>query len=192
MHHPWDWTYLTDYLHMLVNSITILVVAIPEGLPLAVTLALAFSVKKLLQEKNLVRKLSACEVSASVTSVLSDKTGTLTENRMVVKRLLSLEDAWAGDRMKSTDLTEEDSHFKKILTEGKHLYCPELLTGNFCCAYTSLCFFAGFVLCSSASRVPDPDNPGCYLYEGNRTETALLDYAEELGASYNKIRLDNM
>jgi Ca2+ transporting ATPase len=57
-------------------AITVLVVAIPEGLPLAVTLSLAFSVKKMLTDKNLVRKLHACETMGGANIICSDKTGT--------------------------------------------------------------------------------------------------------------------
>ena len=56
------------------------VVAIPEGLPLAVTLSLAFSVKRMLNDNNLVRKLVACETMGGANNICSDKTGTLTKN----------------------------------------------------------------------------------------------------------------
>lgn len=59
-------------------SITVIVVAIPEGLPLAVTLSLAFSIKKMLYDNNLVRQLSACETMGGANCICSDKTGTLT------------------------------------------------------------------------------------------------------------------
>ena len=63
-------------------SITILVVAIPEGLPLAVTLSLAFSVNKMMKDNNLVRRLQACETMGGANIICSDKTGTLTRNEM--------------------------------------------------------------------------------------------------------------
>jgi len=63
-------------------SVTILVVAIPEGLPLAVTLALAFAVSKMMKENNLVRTLAACETMGGANVICSDKTGTLTKNEM--------------------------------------------------------------------------------------------------------------
>mmetsp|Transcript_5817 Transcript_5817/g.15174 ORF Transcript_5817/g.15174 Transcript_5817/m.15174 type:complete len:1075 (-) Transcript_5817:70-3294(-) len=91
-HSSWSWDYLSTYLDFLINGITVLVVAVPEGLPLAVTLALAFSVKKMLQENNLVRQLDACETMGCATTILTDKTGTLTQNRMTAVEL------WAGGR----------------------------------------------------------------------------------------------
>lgn len=63
-------------------AIAILVVAIPEGLPLAVTLSLAFSVDKMQKEQNLVRKMQACETMGGANIICSDKTGTLTRNEM--------------------------------------------------------------------------------------------------------------
>ena len=68
-------------------GVTIVVVAVPEGLPLAVTLALAYSMKKMMTDKALVRHLSACETMGGATAICSDKTGTLTTNQMTVVRL---------------------------------------------------------------------------------------------------------
>ncbi|KAK2591361.1 plasma membrane calcium [Conoideocrella luteorostrata] len=72
------------FMDILIVAITIIVVAVPEGLPLAVTLALAFATTRLLKENNLVRMLRACETMGNATTICSDKTGTLTTNKMTV------------------------------------------------------------------------------------------------------------
>ena len=74
----------SQFLDILITAITIIVVAVPEGLPLAVTLALSFATKRLLAENNLVRQLRACETMGNATTICSDKTGTLTQNKMTV------------------------------------------------------------------------------------------------------------
>merc|ERR1712159_622305 len=79
---------LSPYFKVLMKAfilgITVLVVAVPEGLPLAVTISLAYSVKKMMSDNNLVRHLDACETMGNATAICSDKTGTLTTNRMTV------------------------------------------------------------------------------------------------------------
>ncbi|MCO5550660.1 hypothetical protein L7F22_004149 [Adiantum nelumboides] len=67
-------------------AVTIVVVAVPEGLPLAVTLSLAFAMKKMMVDRALVRRLSSCETMGSATAICTDKTGTLTLNQMTVVR----------------------------------------------------------------------------------------------------------
>ncbi|CCH60201.1 hypothetical protein TBLA_0C04010 [Henningerozyma blattae CBS 6284] len=74
------------FMDIFITSITIIVVAVPEGLPLAVTLALAFATTRMTKDGNLVRILRACETMGSATAICSDKTGTLTENSMSVVR----------------------------------------------------------------------------------------------------------
>jgi Ca2+-transporting ATPase len=61
-------------------AVSIIVVAVPEGLPLAVTLSLAFSVKQMLKENNLVKRLACCETMGAARYICTDKTGTLTLN----------------------------------------------------------------------------------------------------------------
>ncbi|KAI5288740.1 plasma membrane calcium, partial [Ascosphaera aggregata] len=72
------------FLDVLIVAITVIVVAIPEGLPLAVTLSLAFATTRMVKENNLVRILRACETMGNATVICSDKTGTLTQNKMTV------------------------------------------------------------------------------------------------------------
>lgn len=82
MKDDWSNKYLGELLSYFIIGITVVVVAIPEGLPLAVTLSLAYSTKKMLKDNNLVRKLAACETMGGASMICSDKTGTLTQNKM--------------------------------------------------------------------------------------------------------------
>ncbi|KAH8898614.1 calcium-translocating P-type ATPase [Thozetella sp. PMI_491] len=73
-----------NFIDIVIIALTVLVIAVPEGLPLAVVLSLAFATTRMLKDHNLVRQLKACETMGNATSVCSDKTGTLTENKMSV------------------------------------------------------------------------------------------------------------
>ncbi|CAN4083016.1 unnamed protein product [Withania somnifera] len=83
-HWSWSGGEARELLEYFAIAVTIVVVAVPEGLPLAVTLSLAFAMKKMMNDKALVRHLAACETMGSATTICSDKTGTLTTNRMTV------------------------------------------------------------------------------------------------------------
>jgi Ca2+-transporting ATPase len=82
--HQWEPSKGTRIVEFFIVAVTIFVVAVPEGLPLAVTISLAYSMKQMLSDNNLVRHLEACETMGGATNICSDKTGTLTENRMTV------------------------------------------------------------------------------------------------------------
>ena len=79
-----SWHTLLQEVRFLMGALVVIIVAVPEGLPLSVTLALAFSMKTMAQENNLVKKMHACETIGSVNVIFTDKTGTLTQNRMTV------------------------------------------------------------------------------------------------------------
>lgn len=95
-------------------AITIVVVAVPEGLPLAVTLTLAYSMKKMMTDRALVRRLSACETMGGATDICSDKTGTLTLNQMTVVK------AWVGGELREvvTELQNLGTDLCSVLFEG--------------------------------------------------------------------------
>ena len=80
-----DWvSFLAYFLQTLMVAVTLVVVAVPEGLPMAVTLSLAYSMRRMLKTNNLVRKMHACETMGATTVICTDKTGTLTQNQMQV------------------------------------------------------------------------------------------------------------
>ncbi len=82
-----DWMEFTAYLlQTIMIAVTLVVVSVPEGLPMAVTLSLAYSMRRMLKTHNLVRKLHACETMGATTVICTDKTGTLTQNQMRVFR----------------------------------------------------------------------------------------------------------
>jgi len=81
----WEANSLLQVLSAFIIAVTIVVVAVPEGLPLAVTISLAYSMRQMTRDQNLVRHLSACETMGGATTICSDKTGTLTENKMSVQ-----------------------------------------------------------------------------------------------------------
>lgn len=74
--------YVKNWLGYIITGVAIIVVAVPEGLPLAVMISLAYSVSRMLQDNNFVKKLSSCEIMGGANNICSDKTGTLTKNQM--------------------------------------------------------------------------------------------------------------
>ena len=106
-------------LNFLIIGITVVVVAIPEGLPLAVTLSLAYSTKRMLKDNNLVRKMAACETMGGASMICSDKTGTLTQNKMSLV-------TFYNDEMQLLDVYSDNvdmnvywpTNFQELLIEG--------------------------------------------------------------------------
>ena len=84
-----DWLQISQQvLHIFMISVAIIVMAVPEGLPMSITLSLAMSMRRMLKTNNLVRKMHACETMGAVTVICTDKTGTLTQNKMHVGELV--------------------------------------------------------------------------------------------------------
>uniref|UniRef100_A0A8C8SHU5 Calcium-transporting ATPase n=1 Tax=Pelusios castaneus TaxID=367368 RepID=A0A8C8SHU5_9SAUR len=153
--------YVKYFVKFFIIGVTILVVAVPEGLPLAVTISLAYSVKEMMKDNNLVRHLDACETMGNATAICSDKTGTLTMNRMaVVQAFIS------------------EIHHKIIPAPESipQTTLSYLLTGiSVNCAYTSK-----ILLPEKESGLP------CQI--GNKTECALLGFLLDLKQDYQAVR----
>ncbi|KYR00515.1 P-type ATPase [Tieghemostelium lacteum] len=148
----------SDIVKLVIGSITIVVVAVPEGLPLAVTMALAYGMMKMYKENNLVRHLASCETMGSATTICSDKTGTLTQNVMTVVTgtICGL-------------FPEVDDRFKQSLT-------PEV--------NKTLC--EGIAVNSNAYE--GLSSKGKMEFIGSKTECALLNFTKFLGDDYSETR----
>ncbi|XP_052887599.1 calcium-transporting ATPase 10, plasma membrane-type-like isoform X2 [Gossypium arboreum] len=139
-------------------AVTIVVVAVPEGLPLAVTLTLAYSMKKMMADKALVRRLSACETMGSATTICSDKTGTLTLNQMTVV------EAYAGGR--KNDPPERRSELPDTLVSL-------LIEG---------------IAVNANGSVFTPEACGDVEVSGSPTEKAILNWGIKLGMDFDAVR----
>ncbi|NXW33632.1 AT2B1 ATPase, partial [Phaetusa simplex] len=153
--------YIQYFVKFFIIGVTVLVVAVPEGLPLAVTISLAYSVKKMMKDNNLVRHLDACETMGNATAICSDKTGTLTMNRMTVVQ------AYINEK-----------HYKKIpepeaIPEKIMAYLVTGISVN--CAYTS-------------KILPPEKEGGLPRHVGNKTECALLGLLLDLKRDYQDVR----
>ncbi|XP_068917654.1 plasma membrane calcium-transporting ATPase 2 isoform X1 [Tenebrio molitor] len=161
--HSWEKTHASHLVRHLIIGVTVLVVAVPEGLPLAVTLSLAYSVKKMMKDNNLVRHLDACETMGNATAICSDKTGTLTTNRMTVVQSYICEQL-CKSMPKFSDIP---AHVGTAILQGIAVNC----------AYTS--------------RVMPPEEPSELPKQvGNKTECSLLGFVLGLGKNYQTIRDD--
>ncbi|XP_064160207.1 plasma membrane calcium-transporting ATPase 2 isoform X7 [Anguilla rostrata] len=153
--------YIQYFVKFFIIGVTVLVVAVPEGLPLAVTISLAYSVKKMMKDNNLVRHLDACETMGNATAICSDKTGTLTTNRMTVVQ------AYLGD-----------VHYKAVPDPGA--LSPKTLD-----------VLVNAIAINSAytTKILPPDKEGGLPKQvGNKTECGLLGFVLDLKRDYQPIR----
>jgi len=144
------------FLDIVIVAITLIVVAIPEGLPLAVTLALAFATTRMLKENNLVRVLRACETMGNATTVCSDKTGTLTQNKMTVVAGTIAKDA-------------------KFMASPDNSATPAQVVSSFSASLRDL-LLKSIAINSTAF---DGEVDGVATFIGSKTETAMLSFARD-------------
>ncbi|XP_060619155.2 plasma membrane calcium-transporting ATPase 3 isoform X3 [Anolis sagrei] len=153
--------YVQYFVKFFIIGVTVLVVAVPEGLPLAVTISLAYSVKKMMKDNNLVRHLDACETMGNATAICSDKTGTLTTNRMTVVQ------SHLGD-----------THYKEIPD-------PSNLTSK----TLDLLVHAIAINSAYTTKILPPEKEGGLPRQvGNKTECALLGFVLDLRRDYQPVR----
>ncbi|XP_052780334.1 plasma membrane calcium-transporting ATPase 2-like isoform X3 [Mya arenaria] len=159
----WEWGYLNYFVNHFIIGVTVLVVAVPEGLPLAVTLSLAYSVRKMMHDNNLVRHLDACETMGNATAICSDKTGTLTTNRMtVVQSYIGTVHYKSIPNFSTLPNTIKDVLVKAISINSG--YTSQVLKGE------------------QEGELP--------RQLGNKTECSMLGFVLDLGQSYEAVRND--
>ena len=119
-----DWLTISQHvLQIFMVSVAIIVMAVPEGLPMSITLSLAMSMRRMLKTNNLVRKMHACETMGAVTVICTDKTGTLTQNRMHVQELIRYDTLPAREfaevvALNTTAFLDAEGHIIGNPTEG--------------------------------------------------------------------------
>ncbi|KAI9501859.1 hypothetical protein BX070DRAFT_193917, partial [Coemansia spiralis] len=162
-------TVADNIVRIIISAVTVIVVAVPEGLPLAVTLALAVATVRMLKDNCLVRLLASCETMGNATTICSDKTGTLTQNRMTVVA------GCIGDQYQ----------FSSDYSEDEDLIVPTAeLREEAPLAILNLCHDAIATRSQSALNISKADK-----FTGSKTETAMLSWSETLGAAdYSQLR----
>jgi Ca2+-transporting ATPase len=173
-----------EFIKALIISVVLIVAAVPEGLPLAVTLALAFATNRMTRQNLLVRVLGSCETMANATVVCTDKTGTLTQNVMTVvagslgvKGKFVRELAENGERTNAGEADNTRDDFSFDMNEFNQVASPELQT------------LLNEAICICSTAFEDKNEKGELEFVGSKTETALLRFAKDLNwADYKKVR----
>jgi calcium-translocating P-type ATPase len=158
-------------LKALVTGIAIVVVAVPEGLPLAVTLSLSLSVKKMQKDQNLVKHLDATETMGSATTICSDKTGTLTQNRMTVMRLYI-----GGHNDKDIAKKDGSAPVGELAKQQLPQDLQDKIVGAICTTK------------ADGTSIQWDQAAGRWQQDGNKTDCALLALVSEMKVDYDKMR----
>lgn len=146
------------------TGIAIVVVAVPEGLPLAVMISLAYSVKKMLIDQNFVKRLTSCEIMGGANNICSDKTGTLTKN------IMTLTDIWCGQD-RGIDNNDNDAI-------GGGMAPNFANTQQFCSSNETMKLLAETISCNCTGTHDD----------SVASEKAMLKFIKRCGVDYQNIR----
>ena len=155
--------WINDLIQKFMIAVSIFICAVPEGLPLAVTISLGFSMKKMMKDKNFVRHLKSCETMGGATTICSDKTGTLTENKMTVVKF--------GMVGKEFDDRKPDLN-KKV----RNLLIESIAINT-----------------TAHSSMVENEEDGTFkeVLIGSSSECALLNFIKNYGADFDQIRKEN-
>ncbi|KAJ3100803.1 hypothetical protein HDU97_001921 [Phlyctochytrium planicorne] len=178
---------LTQLIKVVISAITVIVVAVPEGLPLAVTLALAFATTRMIKDNNLVRVLSACETMGNATTICSDKTGTLTQNKMtVVAGVIGKNVGFEG----ADEIGTLSGKLGSLGSARKDIILPPRSNGSKQEGPSADVVFErimeGVAINSSAFEGVGDDGEPTLI--GSKTETALLEWCANAGLDWKTIR----
>lgn len=168
-----------NFLRIFIQAVTVVVVAVPEGLPLAVTLALAFATTRMLKDNNLVRVLRACETMGNATTICSDKTGTLTQNRMtVVACTIGRDRSFGGDGPELAGPNESEAGKAPAEPKVKAMQVGEFVK-SLSSEVKDLVVQANAVNSTAFEGVVEDK----HTFIGSKTEVALLEFCKNhLGA----------
>ncbi|KAF1811946.1 calcium-translocating P-type ATPase [Eremomyces bilateralis CBS 781.70] len=178
-----------NFLQIFIVAVTVVVVAVPEGLPLAVTLALAFATTRMLKDNNLVRVLRACETMGNATTVCTDKTGTLTENKMTMVAATVGQSTQLGVTTGTATSTALDGETERSVSaedEKASEVSPTDFVTNLSEPTKDL-ILQSIAINSTAFESEDGSE-----FIGSKTETALLTFARDrMGMGPVHIERDN-
>lgn len=169
-----------EFLKLFIVSVTVVVVAVPEGLPLAVTLALSFATNRMVKDNNLVRVLKACETMGNATTVCSDKTGTLTQNKMTVVAATLGKSSSFGGTDAPLDDTKDEAGSEKAHAPNT---VPNMPVADFVKGMSDETKKAIIQSNAVNSTAFEGDQDGEQTFIGSKTEVALLTFCRDhLGA----------
>ncbi|PVI02519.1 calcium-translocating P-type ATPase [Periconia macrospinosa] len=171
-----------SFLRILIVAVTIVVVAVPEGLPLAVTLALAFATTRMLKDNNLVRLLRSCETMGNATTICSDKTGTLTTNKMtVVAGTLGSALRFGDKKLKASDdkSTDIDGIKGKQTADSPIENSDDVSPSEFVSTLSSEVKSLLEQSIVQNTTAFEGTGDGADAFIGSKTETALLQFARD-------------